>query len=61
MNTRTKKILVGSMVLLIGLYFLIQFLPVLVALASNILYLGVMLPVIVLVVYGIVKLVQQRK
>jgi lipopolysaccharide export LptBFGC system permease protein LptF len=61
MNTRTKKRLVGSIVLLLCLYFLIQFLPVIIALASNILYLGVMLPVIVLVVYGIVKLVQQRK
>jgi hypothetical protein len=45
-------------VLLICLYVLIQFLPVLIVMTSNILYLGGMLVVIVLVVYGIVKLIK---
>jgi hypothetical protein len=58
MNQKTLKRLVGSMVLLICLYVLIQFLPVLIVMTSNILYLGGMLVVIVLVVYGIVKLIK---
>jgi len=61
MTTKTKKTIVGAAAIGGGLYLLFQFLPMLIAMTANILYLAVFLAVIALFIYGTISMIKRIK